>query len=245
MRAFAAVVFVLTAMVANGQKNLVPGKSAFENKWVKNETAEMVWYALRDTVKLEIGRVVTDIRKEEKQLIVTTEVKMKGAPSKWIDSTIADLHTLKPVRHASYNAQRDMALDFGNPVTGFYHDKIKKQVTEIRDTTREAYFDSNIYSTMIAWLPLHDGYTQNISIYDYNPAGKTGVSTVDVRKVVSGSYETARSGSRNVWVVTLAAEIGGSGNSVSTYFIDKADRKLWKQEINAGNRKMLMERIEQ
>lgn len=245
MRSLTLAFFVLTGFVANGQHKLVPGKTAFESKWVKSETAEMVWYAFRDTVKMEIGRIVTDIRKDDQQLIVTTEVKMKNAPAKWIDSTIADVHTLKPIRHASYNTQRDMALDFGNPVTGFYHDKIKKELTHILDTTRKAYFDSNIYSTMISWLPLHDGYSQDIAIYDYNPAGKSGISTVFVRKVASGSYETARSGSRNVWIVTVAAEIGSSGNSVSTYFIDKADRTLWKQEISAGSRKMVMERVDQ
>jgi hypothetical protein len=33
-------------------------------------------------------------------------------------------------------------------------------------------------------------------------------------------------------------------NGVSTYFIDKVNRQLWKQEIEAGGRKMRMQLLE-
>ncbi len=108
----------------------------------------------------------------------------------------------------------------------------------------DAYFDSNLYSTMIRWLPLRDGNIADIPVYDYNPAGKTGVSKVSITEVKSASYETAISGKRNMWIVTVSAAMGSAGNSVSTYFIDKSDRNLWQQEINAGARKMCMQFVE-
>lgn len=51
-------------------------------------------------------------------------------------------------------------------------------------------------------------------------------------------------GIKNVWIVTVADEIGNGKNDFMTYYIDKKDRKLWKQEINAAGRKMIMIRKE-
>jgi hypothetical protein len=48
----------------------------------------------------------------------------------------------------------------------------------------------------------------------------------------------------DVWVVTIVDEIGSNENDFMTYYIDKKDRAVWKQEINAGGRKMLMQREE-
>jgi hypothetical protein len=204
----------------------------------------MTWYALRDTVKFEIGTVSTQIITGQKNLSLITRVNMKNMKTAWIDSTIADIKTLQPIYHASYNGQRDMALHFGKIVTGYYNDKMQKKNTLISDTTTKDYFDSNIYPTLISWLPLKDGYTQDISIYDYNPSAKIGVIKASVKDVKSGTYNSIKSGVRNVWVVTVSDEISNDANAVSTYFIDKADRRLWKQEINAGGRKMLMQLTE-
>ena len=100
-----------------------------------------------------------------------------------------------------------MVLNFGNIVTGFYLDKIKKTNTGISDTTKIDYFDSNLYPSLIGWLPLKDGYTQDISIYDYNPAAKIGVIKAAVKEVKSGTYTSAKSGVRDVWMVTVTDEI--------------------------------------
>jgi hypothetical protein len=169
---------------------------------------------------------------------------MKNMKTPWVDSTVAKLKTLMPVRHSSYNLQRDMVLDFGKIVTGLYHDKIKKNKTFIKDTTQREYFDSNLYPVLIGWLPLGNGYKQEISIYDYNPTGKIGVIKASVKNVSGSTYQTERNGVRNVWVVTVSDEIGNDENAVSTYYFDKVDRKLWKQEIEANGRKMLMQLVE-
>jgi hypothetical protein len=137
--------------------------------------------------------------------------------------------------------QRDMVLHFGKIVTGYYEDKIKKTNTLISDTTHEGYFDSNLYPSLLRWLPLSEGYKREMSIYDYNPAGKIGVIKANIKSVNSGSYQSTTDVKRDVWILVVADELGG-GNSFSTYYIDKADRSLWKQEINAGGRIMIIER---
>lgn len=204
----------------------------------------MTWFAVRDTAIFEIGEVSTQILTDINYITIVTEVKMKNSKEPWIDTTIANIPTLRPIRHASYNMQRDMVLNFGKVVTGFYYDKLKQQNYPVSDTTSKEYFDSNLYPALVAWLPLKEGYKQDISIYDYNSSGKIGVIKASIKNVASGTYESTKSGIKNVWIVTVADEIGNGKNDFMTYYIDKKDRKLWKQEINAAGRKMIMIRKE-
>jgi hypothetical protein len=242
---FSVILLLLLSTAAiNAQPVLLPGKKAVEKKWIQNEQYQMSWYALKDTARIEIGRVNTEIITGKKQLLVIIRVSMKQMKTPWTDSTIADSRTLAPVYHSSYNMQRDMVLNFGNPVTGFYNDKMKNSKTIISDTVKGDYFDSNLYPTLLRWLPFKTGYTKDIPVYDYNPSGKKGILKASITYVKKGVYNSAVSGSHPVWIVTVSDEIGGGENGVSDYYIDMADRKLWKQEINAGGRKMLMQRTE-
>jgi hypothetical protein len=235
--------FILTiaTLTSNAQNLLTPSKKSFDKKWIKNASYQMTWYALRDTAKIEIGKVATQISTDKTNLTIVTQVSMRNMKTPWEDSTVANLKTLSPIRHSSYNMQRDMVLNFGNTVTGFYKDKIKKSTTIINDTTKSDYFDSNLYPVLIGWLPLDNNYKQDISIYDYNPSAKIGVIKASVKNVSSSTYQTDKNGIRNVWIVTVSDEIG---NGVNTYYFDKVDRKLWKQEIDANGRKMMMKLVE-
>jgi hypothetical protein len=204
----------------------------------------MIWYALRDTAKFEMGKVTTQILVNKKRLTVITGVNMKNMKTPWIDSTVADIKTLSPIMHSSYNMQRDMVLNFGKIVTGFYTDKIKKTNSVVNDTAGTRYFDSNLYPVLLGWLPLSNGYTQDISIYDYNPSAKIGVLKATIKGVTTRTYQSDKNGIRDVWVVSVSDEIGNGENGVSTYYFDKTDRRLWKQEINANGRKMIMKLVE-
>jgi hypothetical protein len=106
------------------------------------------------------------------------------------------------------------------------------------------YFDSNLYPHIIPMLPLQEGYTATLPIYDYNPNGKTGLMNAYIKKVSSGTYEISPGHTIPVWMVTVTDELNPANPSISTYFIAKEDRKLWKQEIISGNRKMSMVRVE-
>ena len=236
-------ILTIVSFTATAQNLLTPSKESFEKKWIKNSTYQMTWYTLKDTAKFEMGKVTTEISTGKKNLIVVTQVSMKNMKIPWIDSTTANVKTLKPIKHTSYNMQRDMVLNFGKIVTGIYNDKMKKSSSIISDTTKVDYFDSNLYPILIGWLPLDNDYNQDISIYDYSPS-KIGVIKASVKKVTSGTYQSDKNGLRNVWVVTVSDEIGNGENGVSTYYFDKEDRKLWKQEIDANGRKMMMKLVE-
>ncbi len=244
MKLLFLLILTIASFTSNAQSLLIPSKKSFDKKWVKNSSYQMVWYALQDTAKFEIGKVTTQILVDKKNLTAITNVSMKNMKTPWVDSTIANVKTLKPVRHSSYNMQRDMVLNFGKIVTGFYNDKMKKNSTMVNDTTKGDYFDSNLYPVLIGWLPLENGYKQDISIYDYNPSSKIGILKASIKNVTSGTYQSDKSGIKNVWVVTVTDEIGNGENGVSIYYFDKADRKIWKQEIDANGQKMMMKLVE-
>jgi len=144
MKLLITTIFAVLTIAGNAQMSLTPGKKVFEKTWIKNQTYQMKWFAIRDTSKFEMGEVSTQVVRDNRYLTLVTQVKMKISKAPWVDTTIADAKTLKPIYHSSYNMQRDMVLHFGKIVTGFYNDKIKQKQTIISDTTTEAYFDSNL-----------------------------------------------------------------------------------------------------
>jgi hypothetical protein len=244
MKLIIAPIILFSTIYTNAQNILTPKSNVVEKKWLVNTNYQMLWYAVKDTVRFEIGKTNTSINISKGKIIVATSISMKQAKTPWIDSTIANAKDLSPVYHSSYNAQRNMVLKFGAIVKGFYNDKTNNSNTVINDTTTQGYFDSNLYPTLITWLPLHEGYKQDISIYDHKPGSKTGVIRATVQDVKKGTFKTKRYGIRNVWIVAVSDEIGGTENGISTYFIDVADRRLWKQQIKAGSRTMEMELVE-
>lgn len=243
MKFTALILSILFAIPGFSQSTLVPASTAFEKKWIKKDTYNMNWYFIKDSSKIEVGKVSIQIIPDAKNVTVITSVAMKNVKELWIDTTIANRFTLQPIYHSSRNMQRDMVLNFGKTITGSYYDKMKMQNDLINDTTNTKYFDSNLYPYLLGWLPLKEGYHKNISIYDFNPAGKIGVLQASVKNVESGIYKSEKSGNINVWMVTVSDNIIGEEGTVIYYF-DKENRKLWMQDINIGPRKMMMQTIE-
>lgn len=218
-------------------KDQTPEKNEIISKLIKNEKETMIWYALKDTTKIEIAKIQTDINSNGKTINVKTTVKMQGKPD-WVDETIAELPQLKPIKHTSFNTQRDMALNFGKTVTGYYTDKATNAKTDINEKVEGSFFDSNLYPQIIRWLPLKDNYKTDIAIFDYNPKSGAGLMKAHITNTQKGSFHN-----KEVWIVSVTDDI--SSNAVKmTFYIDTKSNKVLKQEIDAGGRKMVMERIE-
>lgn len=230
----------MSPAMAFSQMLLKPGNSCIEYKRINDEKSSMVFYLIQDTTKIEIGRISSDIQTDSMNLTLITTVKMRHTTTPWIDSTIADRNSLKPVYHSSYNTQREMILRFDSLVTGYYADKEKKSIIAISDRTSMDYFDSNLYPTLIRWLPLKTGFTKDLSIYDFNPNGKSGVMKVSVIAVRQCDYLYQDKEIKKVYLVTVKDEIS---SGTTTYFIDCETRKLWKMIIASGERKMMMEAV--
>lgn len=221
---------------------LSPVHNTANKSLIKSETSEMTWFMIKDTLKIEIGNVYTKIQKEKQNITIITTVDMKQSPTKWIDSTIVKTSNFKPLYHSSFNQQRDMVLNFGKKITGYYLDKKTETKTLISEEVDMPFFDSNFYPQLIRWLPLKDGYSNTISIFDYNPTAKIGVisATIKSTEEVIINFDGKK---RKVWKVVTTDDISNN-TAISTYFIDTTTRKTLRQEIDLGGRKMLMELVE-
>jgi hypothetical protein len=239
MRILLIVIFTALIYNANAQTKLLPGAGIVEKKWMKDQSSIMTWLIVKDTTLIPIGKVYTRITQNDKYTTITTSVHLQATTASWFDTTIAETETLKPIYHSSFNSQRNLVLNFGKIVTGYYIDKTTQKQYAVSDTTDGNYFDSNLYPAMILWLPLKEGYQTQIPVYDYKPSGKQGVVRAFIREVKTAKLQTQLCGVQDVWMVTVTDDI--SNNETTTiYYIGKSDRKLWKQEIIAGNRKMIM-----
>ncbi len=230
----------VTFFQAFSQETPLSPVSNFANiSLLESGTSTMTWYMMQDSLKIPIGNVETQIQKEKDRIIIITTVDMKQSPLNWIDSTIVESRNFVPIYHSSYNEQRDMVLKFGRKITGYYLDKQSGISTQISEETETPFFDSNFYPQLIKLLPLKENYTTTISIFDYNPKSKTGVITATIRKTEEATLNF-NGEIKQVWKVEATDDISNNA-AISTYYIDRSTRKILKQEIDLGGRKMLME----
>lgn len=243
MKNIAAFLLLLAFISVNAQTAMVPGDATLETKYIKPEKYQMKWYIVQDAEnKHEVARINTSIVPGKTRLNIISSIEVNNAKTTWIDSTIVVKSNLAPVRHYSDNLERAVKLKFGASVKGSYNDKLKKEKTAIDDAVAQGqYFDSNFYPYLVRLLPLKEGYTQDIATYDYSPA-KKGVVNAKITDVKSGTYKNKK-GLNAVWVVTSMETVKGVTAEVK-YYIDKADRKIYKQEIFDGGMRTLMERVE-
>lgn len=121
---FSVLVFSCASIQTFSQEiPLSPDNNPVNKIFIETESSEMTWFMLQDTLKIEIGKVFTEVEKKKGKIFIITTVDMKQSASKWIDSTIVETTNLKPIYHSSFNQQRDMVLNFGKKVSGYYLDK--------------------------------------------------------------------------------------------------------------------------
>jgi len=243
-----SILYILSLILAAtfqgiGQETvLTPKNNPVGPKMVESESYKMAWYMLNGDQRMDIGLVQTEIQENGSEIVILTTVDMQGAPTTWVDSTIVEAKSFKPIYHASYNPQRDMVLQFSKEVTGYYLDKASNTKKEISEEVDEPFFDSNFYPQLIRWLPLKVGYSTTIAIFDYNPKSEIGVMTATIKNTEQTSLMLDGTKKR-VWKVTVTDDIS-KNTAVSTYYIDQDSRKVLKQEIEVSGRKMIMERID-
>ncbi|WP_116772561.1 hypothetical protein [Maribacter litoralis] len=235
-------IFGSSALVFSQDTLLSPSNNTANKKLISSETSEMSWFMLQDTLKIQIGSIQTQIQNEKEKTYIITTVNMKQSPTKWIDSTIVENQSFKPIYHSSFNQQRDIVLEFGEKITGYYLDKQTNTKTQISEKTDKPFFDSNFYPQLIRLLPLENGYSNTISIFDYNPNSNIGVITATIKNTEETSINF-NGKKTQVWKVETTDDISNN-TAIMVYFIDKSTRKILKQEIDFGGRKMLMELVE-
>ncbi|MDH7913576.1 hypothetical protein [Winogradskyella sp. SYSU M77433] len=211
-------------------------------EFLTSETYNMEWIMLKDSTEVKIGEIETQIKKEKELIYFITSVNIKQSSTQWIDSTVISSDNLKPIYHSSFNQNRDMVLKFDDNITGYYFDKQTNTKTQILEETNKPFFDSNFYPQLIRLLPLAKDYSTSISIFDYNPDSKIGVIKATIKNTTKIKLDFDGK-THNIWKVETTDDI--SDNSVlNTYYIEVSKRKILKQEIDFGGKKMIMRLID-
>ncbi len=233
------VLLLVSSIHLFSQKLLTPNNISIDSKLIKDEVSEASWYAENAGTKIEIGSIITELKKLNKtDLLIRTTVKLKQAPdAKWTDSTIVKMANFEPVYHSSFNAMRDMVLKSGKTkVTGYYLDK-KSQKKDNIEIPATDYFDSSSYPMAIRFLPLKENYTADLSVFDYNPDAKKGLIKAYILDIKKTDYD-----GKKVWAVKTTDDIRDK-TTIVTYYINPETRKILKQEIDLGGKKMTLETI--
>jgi hypothetical protein len=204
----------------------------------------MTRYIFKDNFNIQIGTAQTQVRKEkegEKDIIyIIKTINLQQSAIKLIDSTVVETEKINPKYNSSHNQPRDMALNFEEKNNDYYLDK--EIDTKISKEVMSSFFDKNFYSDLIRFLPLRNGYSSSTLIFDYNPSSEKVVTTLAVKytKEINMVFNEKE---RNVWKVEATDDISNN-STLSKYYIDTLTRKILKQEIDFGGRKVIMELVE-
>lgn len=237
MRTISVIFFVFLKLNTNAQSLIKPGDNSFDKNFIKSSHYEMAYFAVSGRQTVEISSFDVEVKVNGKTISVYTRINSPAGNSIWSDTSIADIHTLKPIYRSSNNSDKQYHIKYGTAIEGDYHDKRSNKNSQIRDKNNGDFFDSFIYPYLLGALPLTSGYKVILPVYEYKPEAKSMISNTRITEVKSSMHRSEITGEHAVWQVSVFEE----GTNVKyEYYIDKESRKLWKVEILASNGKQYL-----
>lgn len=229
--------------IVHGQTKMLMPKNFMVDPVIHLEDSyAMTWYMEQDSQKMELGKVFTNLALVDNALRVITRVELNQSPSVWVDTTIVKANDFQPIYHASHNDQRDMVLAYGEQINGYYWDKQSGTKTLISEKASGPFYDSSFYPHLLRWLPLEEGYSISLPIFNVDPNAQTGRMTVKIKSTSASSIDF-NGRTVKVWVVTSSDTITDHTVDLTSY-IEQGTRRLLKESIRVGQRKMTFERID-
>jgi len=237
MRNSSVLFFLFVVLSTNAQSLIKPGDNSFDKNFIKSTHYEMAYFAVSGRQTVEISSFYVDVKVNGKTISVYTRINTLAGNSIWIDTSIVDVNTLKPVYRSSDNSDKQYYIKYGNAIEGYYYDKKLNKESQVKDDNKDGFFDSFIYPYLIGALPLTSGYKAILPVYEYKPGANSNISNTRITEVKSGMHKSNITGEHAVWQVSVFEE----GTNVKyEYYIDKESRKLWKVEILASNGKQYL-----
>ncbi|MBS1666319.1 MAG: hypothetical protein JST58_02985 [Bacteroidetes bacterium] len=228
MRNSSVIVFLFIVLNTNAQSLIKPGDNSFDKKFIKNTHFEMGYFSVSGLHTAEISSFDVEVKVNGKTISVYTSINSPAGDPIWIDTSIADINTLKPIYRSSDNSDKKYHIKYGNSIEGYYYDKKSNKGNPVKDNNNGGFFDSFIYPYLLGALPLTSGYKAILPVYEYKPDAKSMISNTLITEVKSSMYRSEITGEHAVWKVSVIEE----GTNVKyEYYIDKESRKLWKVEI--------------
>ncbi|GLB52739.1 hypothetical protein NBRC110019_17790 [Neptunitalea chrysea] len=218
-----------------GQKRITPGDKRIISQRVQNEHYAMLWSMVKGDTITELGKVLTEIKVLDEKVLFRNEIKRNGTNDKFVDSTIVSLPDMAPIYHFSDNAKREIVINYGENVEGYYIDKSKKEKL-ILEGQYPSSFDSSMYPQLIRCLPLSQNYTADLLIFNFDPEHITDVVNAYIKSTSAAVLNNVR-----VWDVTVKSDIS---DTQTHYYIDSKTYEILKIQVSMPNDTyMIMERI--
>jgi hypothetical protein len=235
---FSIIIFSLLSSSIFSQNLLTPAENIFDKKFIANSKYEMACFAFSGQKMVEVSSFTVEVTTNVKTISVYTNLTMLSNNEQYIDTSIAEINTMKPVYRSSHNPNRILSLKYDKEITGSYLDKQTKKKNQVREPAKDAFFDSYIYPYLLGSLPLSSGYKANLPVYEYKSENTTNINTTRIAEVKSNIYESEITGEHRVWQVSVVEE---ATKEKYEYYIDKESRKILKIEIvTAGQQRFLL-----
>lgn len=225
------------AGLVSGQTLLTPGQVKFNESGLRNSKAEFAYYAVDNGQQVEIGNFFIETKLTDEQFTVATELKLHSNANRWIDTSISDRQSLRPVYRSSVSPEKKLVLRYGTEVKGEYLDKNTGKKAPIRHTVEVSFFDSYLYPYMLSLLPLTTGYKADISVFEFKPGQSKHVKRSRIEEVVNNLHKSPLTGEHKVWKLSVFEE---ATNDRYTYYIDKEDGRIWKIDIQSKNTRLVL-----
>lgn len=232
MKTLFTLLLSFISFLSLAQAILKPGDKSLDPKKLKASTFEMELQALSQSGYVPVGSYVVTVKPDAKTISVFTVLTMYSNQEKYFDTTIADATSLAPVYRSSSSPAKQMVLNYGKEIRGYYYDKSKSRHSEIKDVPQSPFFDSYIYPHVFAAMPLTLGYRAKIPVYDCKPGSVSNFKTTTIESVKNNVYTSRYSGEHKVWQVSVYEE---GPNEKYDYFIDQNNSRTWKIEMVAGD----------
>ncbi len=234
---FLNILILLSAGLAQAQTGSLTSGEAFDKKWIRTGQSEMAYYVVSNGQMVEICSFSMTIQSTTQSLNLYTSLKFLYSDENWVDTSITEAGTLKPVYRSSHNKDRSYSLKYGKIITGYYTDYKTGKRSQIQESVSGFYVDSYIYPYLLGALPLELGYKTDLAVYDYMPARSSNVKRVKVLEVKNGIYKSPHTDDHKVWQVSVLEE--GTGDKYQ-YFIDKGNRRIWKIEVFSKGQQIVL-----
>lgn len=225
-------------LLCKAQTIITPGDNSFDKKWLKSGKYEMACFSLDGAGnKTEISTFIFEINAGNGPLSIYTTLKVPGSDDHWVDTSIIDGSTFKPIYRSSFSRNREMVLKYDKEVTGHHYDKHTKKRSTIKEPVKEAFFDNYSYPYLLGLLPLSSGYHADMAVYDYKPTNTSNIKKTLIEEVKNSLFVSPLTGEHKTWQVSVYEQ---ATDEKSEYYIDKETRRLWKVEVFAKGQHILM-----
>lgn len=242
-----AILSLMNLLTAYGRQKdtvvLTPGHAVLSNVKLKPGKSSYVFTLTKDGTTKQVGGLKEELVKLpwQGQPHYLRVCHIKFGNNSILDSGLAELSTLAPVYHRSYQTNKQMLFDFaGTVITGSVNsmDSMGQRSNPVHHSVTHRLFDSYYEDIIARTLPFDNGFVFKFPEYIYERGGLVW-STGKV--IANGKHEVEDTlAMRTAEVHFYEHDDKGAVTRETIYVIDIDDRSIQSREYIMGTTRILM-----